>query len=1721
MASPPLIKNGISYVPAKAAAPGAGISADYITKLCRKGEVNAVVVGTTWYVDEASLADFVARTKAAKRAQAELNAQQLKEVARRAQAAEQQPPQQSPRSPEQQLLKSKFERAHAFAAREALKRGNRPSAVALATFVLLIATSASAFSNTTIRTHIAETASQLPHHANAAAQSATTFATSFKEKLPALSLPQLPSLTSHFSSLTSQSQLAQAQQSLSQRLTQNVRDLFCRYLTIGCDATSLAQSQTQQLATSQVFPEKSATTSRKLDEFATNIGGQDHATKSENVKQPASSPQTSPSDVARSAPASGQDAGSTASASSPSNAFETKPPPQPDTVAAKPRAQNPGNATSPLIQYVAVGGITQQLLESRLAQLESVLSARIQSASLASAYQSTRSSDNVADNLRNLTDDYAQSFDTNTLSADSATLGSLSTDALSVTGSGSIGGDLTVAGTITGGVLNVAGISSQGALIGPYVTATSTTATSTFAGDVIIGDPAFPTLFVENRPWLEGRGLVGIGTTTAANASITQFPLFVSASSSRAGMALVGTPTTGATNTNEIRFFNFDGTGISASAQIVAVDANYSSVSGPTPNGVRILATRADGSLWFATAGNQNSNNRLVIDSTGRSDFILATTSPDFFSQLNLRSQSTAITAGNLIGGLGFKSDDTNLPGTGSTTAGIQAFATQTHTAAALGTDLRFSVTADNTTIPFEALRITSSGDARFAQSVLAPYFTATSSSATSTFAGGISALGPSQFANFSNFFGETKFGATGTTTIASDGTIQTPSVSAQFFAATSPTATSTFAGALTVDGKVGIGTTSPATKLQVLTESSPDGLLIQRNNNGTGEYASLYFGVSAVAGGKGGILFERTASNGRGTLHLATTNDTTPGAFLTPADARLSITSTGNLGIASTSPGSLLSLGTSNGINFSLATSTFNSTGGINLASGCFALQGNCLSLGSLGLAGTQGQVAYFNGTNTAVGTSSLFIATNGRVGVGTTSPSTKLDVYNGTLRLSSSNSSYYTDFINAVDTNNAFRIQQNGFDVFHVTSAGSRTSIGSANAVLRVDSAGAKSYFETGNVGVGSTTPWAKLAITNTGTAPSFIVEDSTSPDTTPFIIDASGNVGVGIAPGAKLEVSQSGDTYIDGFQLNRSGTNRANIWLNATNDTLNITRTTVPVGIAITSSGNVGIGTTSPSLKLHISGNSDVNSGILLQNANYTGTSLGGVALSQKDNGDFTISHYGTGERLRVTSAGNVGIGSSTPNAKLVIQTGNQRLSSLSANNGIFADNGGTVGIFSLTRQDTVTTGDLSISAFGGIGLTGGNSSYSNGTASGYSLYVASSGNVGIGTTSPNYKLEVNGAIATGGNAANGALNILSTSGNLRGSLFTDGTDLALAASGGSTNLLFRTQATTRMTIDTSGLVGIGTTTPWRTLSVTGTVGFDGLTGATGAGSLCLDANKQVVYNSASDSCLSSTRDTKTDINPLVTDALEQVLALNPVSFKYKQGDARTRYGFIAEDAADVDPHLATYDAEANISGIDDRAILAIIVSAIKQLATQLTDLAATVTSFAESFTTRELTFQRAVGESLTLTRELCIADGAADTSPLCLTKSQVAALLSQIGSAASAISGASSPSKIPTPPAQNDDEDAPEIQDQSVQNPSPTGDPDLTDSAQPDNANWTPDQQPSIDNTSHATDGNPSPSPSPAASATSPAPTTETAPEPSSNTPAAAANDNLAPPASEAI
>ena len=269
------------------------------------------------------------------------------------------------------------------------------------------------------------------------------------------------------------------------------------------------------------------------------------------------------------------------------------------------------------------------------------------------------------------------------------------------------------------------------------------------------------------------------------------------------------------------------------------------------------------------------------------------------------------------------------------------------------------------------------------------------------------------------------------------------------------------------------------------------------------------------------------------------------------------------------------------------------------------------------------------------------------------------------------------------------------------------------------------------------------------------------------------------------------------------------------------------------------------------------------------------------------------------------------------------------------------------------------------------------------------VMNNGNVGVGTTSPADAFTI-----AAGDAKYLRINASSESGSFYARLGEEYSSTnALRLYQGTVQVLGASWNGSSVFLSPSGgKVGVASTTPWRTLAVTGTVGFDGLTGSTGGGSLCLTANREVVYNSGSDNCLSSLRSTKHDINPIAIDAFAQVLALQPVSFIYNDDASSTvRYGFIADDAVAVDPHLGTYDAGGNISGVDDRSILSIVVKAIQTLA-------AKVTGFADAFTTRELTYTRATGDQLTTkeltTGKLCVDD-------VCVTRDEFLRIVQQSG------------------------------------------------------------------------------------------------------------------------
>lgn len=260
-------------------------------------------------------------------------------------------------------------------------------------------------------------------------------------------------------------------------------------------------------------------------------------------------------------------------------------------------------------------------------------------------------------------------------------------------------------------------------------------------------------------------------------------------------------------------------------------------------------------------------------------------------------------------------------------------------------------------------------------------------------------------------------------------------------------------------------------------------------------------------------------------------------------------------------------------------------------------------------------------------VDTSTLKVdSTNNRVGVGTTSPSATLDVQASTgtaMRITNTGTgdSFLVEDAASTDTT-PFVIDRFGSVGIGTGSPGYMLDVvGSARigADLIVDTN--TLYVDSFNncVGIGTASPQATLdiqhtgvstamRITNTGTGESFRVEDA-SGDTTPFVINADGAVGIGTSsPAAKLDVQVSSG---NAMRITNSGSGESFRVEDATGDT---------TPFVIDAAGNVGMGVTFPAARLHIS---DGNANIRLNTSTLSADALNIVApVAGANNRSLTI-------------------------------------------------------------------------------------------------------------------------------------------------------------------------------------------------------------------------------------------------------------------------------------------------------------------------------------------------------------------------------------------------------------------------------------------------------------------------------------------------------------------
>jgi hypothetical protein len=217
--------------------------------------------------------------------------------------------------------------------------------------------------------------------------------------------------------------------------------------------------------------------------------------------------------------------------------------------------------------------------------------------------------------------------------------------------------------------------------------------------------------------------------------------------------------------------------------------------------------------------------------------------------------------------------------------------------------------------------------------------------------------------------------------------------------------------------------------------------------------------------------------------------------------------------------------------------------------------------------------------------------------------------------------------------------------------------------------------------------------------------------------------------------------------------------------------------------------------------------------------TGDTNTGIFFPAADTIAFT---EGGVESMRIDSSGNVGIGTASP-----ANYANYR------NLAISGTTGGNIDMLSgSTKVGNLFNDGTNFYAYNAIA-----GSLVFGTNNTERARIDSSGNLGIGTSSPSNKLEVNGTVAINGIGFNAnAINTTSTSARTirltsTGGDFYVGTEsstggavfpgstayAAVLYNAAVTPMQFWTGGTLRMTLDTSGNLGIGTSSPITKLDV----------------------------------------------------------------------------------------------------------------------------------------------------------------------------------------------------------------------------------------------------------------------------------------------------------------
>jgi len=500
----------------------------------------------------------------------------------------------------------------------------------------------------------------------------------------------------------------------------------------------------------------------------------------------------------------------------------------------------------------------------------------------------------------------------------------------------------------------------------------------------------------------------------------------------------------------------------------------------------------------------------------------------------------------------------------------------------------------------------------------------------------------------------------TGAYGFAIDGTINgrisySAASKAMSFLANSLTANMTLASS----GNVGIGITAPENTLQISTTSAgivTNGLLLQNRSSTIGTGVSLNF-ISSATSFSDNRYNSITSVNTDGSNGQALTFSTSNSA---PQVERLRITAAGNVGIGITTPGALLSLGT--------AVTT------IKVA----AYDGGGSQMYGMGV--NSGQLTF--GAGIAVsGTPQMVLTSTGLVGIGTTSPVGTLSVA-GTI--------YSNNLLVQGDYSNAYIRPQNAGSSLYLGAAGSNYLTVQPDGDFIVNS---------GNVGIGTTSPWGKLSVTGAGTGTGVTFAAANSSNSPLFTVLDNGTVGVGTG------ITYTSSDY--GMLISRSL--EASTTPNFTSMTAGSAQGEIS-DMAMYSTF-VGTGDSGPRRTADIV-------------AGFNGGAWGNeyLAFGVGFNSSPNDGRRRTTEKMRITAAGNVGIGTTTPGSLLSV-AGGAYLSG-------FYNTSQTTGGYKMNGSVVLTASSTSGLTLGGIGA--GSALSATTTLNGNTIFGFNAANVSTSTS-----------------------------------------------------------------------------------------------------------------------------------------------------------------------------------------------------------------------------------------------------------------------------------------------------------------------------------------------------------------------------------------------------